>query len=153
MKTVTFPVKGLNFAGCAREIEKRLDQLAGISQAEASYVTQTATVTFEENLVDEAKLRELIRDCGFACGAPVSLARGAVVDHHAAHQHHGMKEGGAVAIKTEEKPPARKTIPETPDLHQDHAHHPGMERAAHPMQGACAGYHNHPALSKSLNRK
>jgi len=30
MKTATFPLKGLNVAGCAREIEKRLSKLEGI---------------------------------------------------------------------------------------------------------------------------
>ncbi len=47
MKTVTLPVKGLNFAGCGREIEKRLGKLAPIRSVEASYVTQTVTITYE----------------------------------------------------------------------------------------------------------
>ncbi len=38
METVTLPVKGLNFAGCAREIEKHLGKLAPIAHVEASYV-------------------------------------------------------------------------------------------------------------------
>lgn len=51
MKTITFPVKGLNVAGCAREIEKRLGNQDGISQVEASYVTQTVTITFDDTHV------------------------------------------------------------------------------------------------------
>ena len=72
MITVTLPVKGLNFAGCTREIEKSLSKLAGIAQVEASYVSQTVTVTYDEASLSEAHLRELIKDCGFLCGEPWS---------------------------------------------------------------------------------
>src|SRR5215469_11699769 len=72
MKTVTLPVKGLNFAGCAREIEKHLSKLDGIAQVEASYVSQTVTVTFDEHRLSDTQLEELINDCGFLCGAPWS---------------------------------------------------------------------------------
>ena len=45
MNTVIVPVKGLNFAGCGREIEKRLGKLAPILAVEASYVSQTVTAS------------------------------------------------------------------------------------------------------------
>jgi Cu2+-exporting ATPase len=72
MKTATLPVKGLNFAGCAREIEKNLSKLAPIAHVEASYVSQTATITYDETQLDEAQLREMVKDCGFVCGAPLT---------------------------------------------------------------------------------
>src|SRR6516225_4245106 len=72
MKTATLPVKGLNFAGCAREIEKNLGKLSGIAQVEASYVSQSVTVTYDEDRFSDAQLRELIKDCGFLCGEPWS---------------------------------------------------------------------------------
>jgi len=72
METVTLPVKGLNFAGCAREIEKHLGKLAPIAQVHASYVSQTVTITYDETRLGEAQLRELVKDCGFACGAPLT---------------------------------------------------------------------------------
>src|SRR5690348_11818396 len=72
METVTLPVKGLNFAGCAREIEKHLGKLAPIAHVEASYVSQTVTITYDETRLDEAQLREMVKDCGFACGAPLT---------------------------------------------------------------------------------
>ena len=68
MRTVTLPVKGLNFAGCAREIEKNLGKLEPIKQVEASYVSQTATITYDESMLSETQLREMVKDCGFACG-------------------------------------------------------------------------------------
>ena len=46
MKTVTVPVKGLNFAECSREIEKRLGKLAPIqlAQADLGMAIETAEV-------------------------------------------------------------------------------------------------------------
>ncbi len=64
MKTVTLPVKGLNFARCAREIEKHLGKLTPIAHVEASYVSQTVTITYDEMRVDEAQLSEMVKDCG-----------------------------------------------------------------------------------------
>lgn len=72
METVTLPVKGLNFAGCAREIEKRLGVLAPIARVAASYVSQTVTITYDETRLSEAELHERVKDCGFACGEPVT---------------------------------------------------------------------------------
>jgi P-type Cu2+ transporter len=72
MITATLPVKGLNFAGCAREIEKNLSKLDGIALVEASYVSQTVTVTYDETRLSDTQLKELIKDCGFLCGDPWS---------------------------------------------------------------------------------
>ena len=79
MKTVTLPVKGLNFAGCAREIEKNLGKHEPIKQVEASYISQTATITYDETRLSEAQLREMLKDCGFACGEALTYP-----DHHEA---------------------------------------------------------------------
>src|SRR2546429_2675920 len=76
METVTLPVKGLNFAGCAREIEKNLSKLEPIAHVDASYVLQTVTITYDETELSEAQLREMVKDCGFACGAPLTRFTG-----------------------------------------------------------------------------
>src|SRR5207247_6973977 len=78
MRTVTLPVKGLNFAGCAREIEKNLGKLEPIKQVEASYVSQTATITYDESMLSETQLREMVKDCGFACGEPLTRFTGPI---------------------------------------------------------------------------
>src|SRR6266480_6586309 len=94
MRNVTLPVKGLNFAGCTREIEKHLSKLEPIAQVEASYVLQTVTVTYDETRLGEAELREMVKDCGFACGEPLTRfpGRGATVSQpgEAAHAHETM---------------------------------------------------------------
>ena len=78
MNTVTLPVKGLNFAGCAREIEKNLGKLEPIKQVEASYVSQSVTITYDESMLSEAQLREMVKDCGFACGEPLTRFPGPI---------------------------------------------------------------------------
>ena len=60
VKTITVPVEGLNFASCAQSIEKRLGTFSGVREVAASYVTQTATITFDERVMSEATLRELV---------------------------------------------------------------------------------------------
>ncbi|GHO84076.1 cation transporter [Dictyobacter formicarum] len=72
MKTVTLPVKGLNFAGCAPEIEKQLGKVHGIAQVEASYVSQTVTMTYDEEVISKTQVQHLVTDCGFQCGEPLS---------------------------------------------------------------------------------
>jgi copper-(or silver)-translocating P-type ATPase len=110
MKTVILPVKGLNFAGCAHEIEKRLDKIKAITSVEASYVSQTATITYDETAISEAQLRDLVKDCGFVCGEPrvfqstrMSTAALPAMDmeHHSMHDqktmHHTMENMSAMS--------------------------------------------------------
>jgi len=114
MRTITVPVQGLNFAGCARSIEKHVGGLTGIERVDASYVTQTATIIYDEHLRDEDDVRALVRDCGFACGESMATIEAAarareaqpvgthVVSHpeaamsHAEHRPpHTMEPGAA----------------------------------------------------------
>src|SRR5260370_16095849 len=74
MKTMTAPVQGMNFATCQTSIEKRLGALPAISEVNASYATQTVTITYDEHRLDEGTLRALVQDCGFACGQPMTAA-------------------------------------------------------------------------------
>src|SRR5262249_39781311 len=72
MRTVTLPVQGLNFATCAAIIEKRLSALEPVSAVDASYASQTVTITFDERRLSVETLRALVKDCGFACGHPMT---------------------------------------------------------------------------------
>ncbi len=101
MRTVTLPVKGLNFAGCTREIEKHLGKLAPIAQVAASYVSQTVTVTYDETRLSEAELRALVEHCGFPCGEALTRfpGPGSIVSQpaqaahaRAATAHHSVED-------------------------------------------------------------
>ncbi len=74
MKTVTFPVRGMNFATCANGIEKHLQALQAVAAVDASYVTQTVTITFDERNVSENTLRDYVSDCGYACDMPLTYS-------------------------------------------------------------------------------
>jgi Cu2+-exporting ATPase len=74
LNTITVPVYGLNFATCGQTIERRLRELPGVMRVDANYVTQTVTVTFDEHQMSEEVVRSLLKDCGFACGDPMTAA-------------------------------------------------------------------------------
>jgi Cu2+-exporting ATPase len=123
VKTITVPVGGLNFASCARAIEQRLVTFTGVRQIDASYVTQTATITFDERQISETLIRELVRDCGFACGEPCDPAE--------------MLAQAAIPSATRATTPAEI----------DEAHVTGMEHApgAAPPISAVSPSHAQPA--------
>src|SRR5438270_9961521 len=114
MKTVTVPVKGLNFAGCGREIEKQLGKLAPIRSADASYVTQTATITYDEDCMTEAQLRKLVEDCGFACGEPLSLGTSphTTAEREGTSTHQGDRQQAPGAVH-----PGQVALPQQMKMH------------------------------------
>src|SRR5215467_12719887 len=119
MKTATLPVKGLNFAGCAREIEKNLSRLVGIVQVEASYVSQTVTVTYDEHRVSDTQLRELIKDCGFLCGEPWSETSSPALSAQLSTLHATMPHASSM-----------------PAMEHIDRHHPALvSQPAPPMEG------------------
>src|SRR5260221_636755 len=110
METVTLPVKGLNFAGCAREIEKHLGKLEPIAHVEASYVSQTVTITHDETRLGEAQLREMVKDCGFACGEPLTRfpgPSGTVSQRTEAARAHRTRVHPAMEHRAEASAPAK----------------------------------------------
>jgi len=131
MKTVTFPVKGFNVAGCALELEKSLGKLPPITQVDASYATQTVTITYDETQLSEDHLRKKVDACGFACGAPQEI--------HA----HTMPAA----------PPPEMNVPATASPAMAHMGH--MEAAPMKMEGRKAeGTMEHdmsePAMAKQM---
>ena len=134
MKTVTLPVKGLNFAGCAREIEKSLGKLEPITKVDASYVTQTATITYDETRLSEAQLKEMVHGCGFVCGESLAESIPALSeDSHAHHHHHEMQHGTATATMEHVDGHVATTVAPSADAHAAHEMpaQPVMDHAAH----------------------
>ncbi len=124
MRTATLPVKGMNFAGCAREIEKNLSKLDSIAQVEASYVSQTVTVTYDETRLSDTQLEELIQDCGFLCGEPWSETSNPALSAQLSTLHATMPQA-----------------PHMPAIEHLDGHHPALVSqpaappAAPPMEG------------------
>jgi Cu2+-exporting ATPase len=136
MRTITVPVAGLNFAGCARSIEKRLGALEPITRVDASYVTQTATIEYDDTRLTDDSVRALVHDCGFACGAPMETLEAMVAARQAPQpvatpaEHAEHAEHGAVAAEhAGHAPPAERVVA------AEHAGH------APPAEPAAAGAH------------
>src|SRR5438105_3619137 len=124
MKTATLPVKGLNFAGCTREIEKNLSKLDVIAQVEASYVSQTVTVTYDETRLSDTQLKELVKDCGFLCGEPWSETSNPALSAQLSKLHPTMQHVGSMPAmeRVDGHRPAPVSQPTAPPT-------------AHPMEG------------------
>ena len=100
MKTVTVPIKGLNVAGCAHELEKSLGKREPITQVEASYATQTATITYDETKLSEAQLRASVQTCGFECNIPITESSTQTVPPSKSARHAGTEAMQSVAAAT-----------------------------------------------------
>jgi P-type Cu2+ transporter len=139
MTTSTFPVQGLNVAGCAHAIEKRLGSLPGIAQIDASYVTQTVTITYDGARVDAAHLRELVKECGYACGeARIPMAQMGMARANAAAEH---EHEHAVAIGGQHEGMEHALAG------RDHGMSGGM---AHGMSGGMAHDMSDPAMARAM---
>ena len=132
MNTITLPVEGLNFASCARAIEKRLGALGAVARVEASYVSQSVTIEYDEGQVSADVLRDVVRACGYACGetdgaAPMAVAQ---ATSHTTHTtaHDDMREDMAHDMAAHEPADAGHT----PSPHGGHGMHdmsdPAMAR-------------------------
>ncbi len=99
MSKSTIEVAGLLSASSAAGVEKQLMRLRGVRKAEVNYVAGSATVTYDENVIDLAAIKAQIHACGYHCRgemvpkhicAPANPADGptaAVADHPATHHH------------------------------------------------------------------
>jgi P-type Cu2+ transporter len=141
MITATLPVKGLNFAGCAREIEKNLSKLDGIAQVEASYVSQTVTVTYDETRLSDTQLKELVKDCGFLCGEPWSETSNPALSAQLSTLYATMPQAGSM-----------------PAMEHTDGHHPTLVEeptaapTARPMEGMGHMEHDmsNPAMARAM---
>ena len=64
-KTVTIKVEGMKCAKCSASVAKALKATEGVEEAEVDPKKGEAVVKFDEQKLDEAKLREVINSTGF----------------------------------------------------------------------------------------
>jgi P-type Cu+ transporter len=65
MKQTTLAITGMHCASCANLIERRLSKTQGVSTANVNYATGKAAVTYDETLVTEKKLIDVVRQSGY----------------------------------------------------------------------------------------
>jgi len=64
-KSASFPVTGMTCATCAGTIADSLNELEGVLQADVNLATERASVTFDPDKVDVAKMRKAVEDAGY----------------------------------------------------------------------------------------
>ncbi|MCL5998100.1 MAG: heavy metal translocating P-type ATPase, partial [Chloroflexi bacterium] len=114
MKEKVFEAGGLVRGSSGPALQTFLQRQRGIHHAEASYMSDTVTVGYDEAAISEDDIRHLIEECGYHC-------RGEVLPKHLC-----APEAGAA---TEHRPPALSPV----DDHAAHEHagHAGMAHDAH----------------------
>ena len=68
-KTVTIRVRGMKCANCSSSVAKALKATRGVQEAQVSSEKGEAVVTFDDEKVTEARLREVIDGTGFKAEA------------------------------------------------------------------------------------
>lgn len=70
-KTVTIKVEGMKCAKCSSSVTKALKATEGVEAAEVSSEKGEAVIKYDDQKLNEAKLREVINSTGFkAVGEP-----------------------------------------------------------------------------------
>ncbi len=61
----SFKISGMSCAACAARIEKGLNKLEGIKQANVNFAVEKATVEFEDNSVSSSQISEAVKKLGY----------------------------------------------------------------------------------------
>ena len=64
-RTVDIGVRGMTCAACERRVDRALRKLAGVREANVSFVTHRATVTYDANVLDAGALADAIEAAGY----------------------------------------------------------------------------------------
>jgi Cu2+-exporting ATPase len=133
MKTSVIEVGGLLSALSARGVEKQLARLPGVQLAEVNYVAGSATVVYDETVVDLQTIKHRIHECGYHCAGELlpkhvcapedppaaagALPAGAAAVHvgHAEHVAREPRPVEGVARPT----PAEHREPAAPAVHAE----------------------------------
>ena len=65
MKTVVLNVNGMSCSHCERAINVAVSEIKGIEKVNASVDTKTVTVTFDEDMIELQKIKEVIEEEGY----------------------------------------------------------------------------------------
>ena len=65
MKEVTLKVSGMSCNHCVMHVTNALKDLEGVADARVSLGDKTASVSYDETLVDTAKMAEAIKEAGY----------------------------------------------------------------------------------------
>lgn len=120
MKTATIEIGGLLSALSARGVEKQLAKVPGVHKIEVNYISGSATVEYDESLVDIKTLKATVQECGYHCA-------GERLPKHVCVPEDPPSAAAGIAIA-----PAAYTA----HAHEGHAAHAGHEMHAEPTAQA-----------------
>jgi Cu+-exporting ATPase len=64
-KKAMIKISGMHCAACAQIIQKALSKAEGVSKAQVNFASETAYVDYDDDHVNEEKLKEIIRNTGY----------------------------------------------------------------------------------------
>ena len=67
MKTSVVEVGGMLSALSAHGVEKQLGKLRGVECAEVNYISGSATVVYDETVIDLKTIKAKVHECGYHC--------------------------------------------------------------------------------------
>ena len=152
MKTSVIEVSGLLSVLSTRGVEKQLMKLPGIEKAEANYVSGSATVVYDETVIDLKTIKAKVHECGYHCKGellpkhvcePEDPSAQATVISAALHAGHHMHAHAAPATQ------AKEVTYKEHAKHAEHAAH--ADSAAHEM-GHGAGMDMNEMVRDMRNR-
>lgn len=74
---LVLPVTGMTCAACARNIERALAKLPGVSNAAVNFAAEKVTVDYDPEVLDRKQIEEAIVDLGYGIGVPETTETGA----------------------------------------------------------------------------
>lgn len=123
MKTATLDIGGMSSMLDYRGVEKQLGQIPGVIQAAANIASNSATVTYDENVTGVPALKAKIEECGFHCS-------GQLVPNHICEPH--LQHGAGTPHKMPDMKPAAMSG-HAGHEHAHHEHKPAATPTAMPM--------------------
>lgn len=108
MKTSIIEVGGILSPLSAYGVEKQLMRLPGVHRVEVNVASDTATVVYDESVIDLKRIKERVRECGHHC-------HGEMLPSH---------------LCKPEDPEMEAAMPAPMEIHREHAAHPPAEKAA-----------------------
>jgi Cu2+-exporting ATPase len=88
MKTSIIEVSGLVSALSVRGVETQVARLPGVERVEVNYAAGSATVVYDETLLDLQTLKTRVRECGYHCGGELVPKHLCAAPEAAAHAGH-----------------------------------------------------------------
>ncbi|MEO6147556.1 MAG: heavy metal translocating P-type ATPase, partial [Sulfuriferula sp.] len=136
MKTTVIDVRDLLSPLSARGVEKQLSKVPGIAQVDVNCASGSATVQYDETLLNLGSIKAKVQECGHHCG-------GEIVSRHICEQEHPpgaarATADSAAAIPTPPIPPAHTEHPDRDSMGHEMGHGAGMD-----MQAMARDMRNH----------